>query len=349
MNPATEWPTPALVVNEAAFTANVAAMSAALPGARLRPHVKAFKSTALAHRLAAAGHRSFTCATLGEMAGMIRAGLGDDLLLANESLNIDGLAAVVGLAEAEGARVTVAVDSSATVTAAASAGVSEVLVDVNVGLPRCGALPADAPGIADQARVAGMTVRGVMGYEGHLMMVEPAPDRHAQVAAAMETLAAAAEVVGGDVISAGGTGTYDIHAELGIATEVQAGSYTLMDTEYGRLGHAFVPALEVESTIISITTEAPNGAAWVVADAGLKAFGMDHGNPSWDHGDVWFCSDEHITMAAHEPTRWSVGDRIRLRPTHVDPTVAKHEQMIVERADQTTEIWPVDLRGWSIQ
>ena len=45
----------------------------------------------------------------------------------------------------------------------------------------------------------------------------------------MAQLAAAAEQVGGDVISAGGTGTYDLNAW---ATEIQAGSYALMDTAY---------------------------------------------------------------------------------------------------------------------
>ena len=133
-------PTPALVVDRAAFDHNVATMAAAHPGPRLRPHVKAFKSTALARELAAAGHRTFCCATIREIEGMAAAGLGDDLLLANEVLDCTRLGAVVA---AGTARVTVAVDSDATVAAAAAGGVREVLVDVNVGLPRCGCDPAD--------------------------------------------------------------------------------------------------------------------------------------------------------------------------------------------------------------
>jgi D-serine deaminase-like pyridoxal phosphate-dependent protein len=42
---------------------------------------------------------------------------------------------------AGGARVTVAVDSPETLDAAVRGGVREVLVDVNVGLPRCGIAP----------------------------------------------------------------------------------------------------------------------------------------------------------------------------------------------------------------
>ena len=129
--------TPALLADADLLDANLRAMSAALPGARLRPHVKAHKSTALAKRQAALGHRSFTCATVREMEGMAAAGLGDDLLLANEVLDARRLGAL-------DARVTVAVDSPETIEAAAAGGVREVLVDVNVGLPRCGCVPEAA-------------------------------------------------------------------------------------------------------------------------------------------------------------------------------------------------------------
>src|SRR4029453_8761685 len=132
--------TPALVVDRQAFDHNVTTMAGALPGPRRRPHVKAFKSTALARELAAAGHRTFCCATIREVEGMAAAGLGDDLLLANEVLDCSRLGAA---AEATGARITVPVDSPETVAAAAEAGVKDVLVDVNVGLPRCGCDPAD--------------------------------------------------------------------------------------------------------------------------------------------------------------------------------------------------------------
>src|SRR5688572_22380067 len=98
-------------------------MAEAHPGTRLRPHVKAFKSTELARELAAAGHHTFCCATIREMEGMAAAGLGTDLLLANEVLETRRLGAIV---EAGTARVTVAVDSTETIEAAATGGVREV-------------------------------------------------------------------------------------------------------------------------------------------------------------------------------------------------------------------------------
>ena len=242
--------TPALVVDRAAFDRNVATMAAAHPGARLRPHVKAFKSTALAARLAAAGHRSFCCATIREVEGMAAAGLGEDLLLANEVLDARRLGAVVE----RGARVTVAVDSEATIDAAARGGVREVLVDVDVGMPRCGCDPADAGRLADLARARGLTVRGVMGYEGHLMR-EPAAVKAARVEEAMAVLVAARAATGGDVASGGGTGTYDVN---GWATEIQAGSYCLMDTEY--LPHA--PAFEHALYLWGRPSRCASGGRW---------------------------------------------------------------------------------------
>src|SRR3979411_1992127 len=135
-----DLPTPALVVDGAARARNLDAMTAALPGARLRPHVKAHKCTALAREQAARGHTAFTCATPREVVGMLAAGLGDDLLLANETVDASRLRAMADC----GARVTVAVDSNATVGAAAANGIHEVLVDVNAGMPRCGCAPDDA-------------------------------------------------------------------------------------------------------------------------------------------------------------------------------------------------------------
>ena len=144
--------------------------------------------------------------------------------------------------------------------------------------------------------------------------------------------------VGGDIVSAGGTGTYDLHATTGI-TELQAGSYALMDTAYAKLGLPFAQALHVVGTVISVR---PDHA---VADVGLKALGMDHGNPSIDGATVWFCSDEHVTFA--RPTRApSVGGRVRVAPAHVDPTMAMHDTAWLVDGDEVVDRWAIDLRGW---
>ena len=326
--------TPALLVDVDAFEHNLDTMSKALPGARLRPHVKAHKCSAIAARQAAAGHRGFTCATAREAQGLAESGLGEDLLLANELVDATRLSELAELVAA-GARVTIAVDSQATIDAAVHAGIKEVVIDVNVGLPRCGCSPDEAGSLAARARGHGLSVRGVMGYEGHIVGLEDRARREEGCAESMQKLKAAHDEVGGELISAGGTGTYDCNH---VASEIQAGSYILMDGAYGKLGLPFRQALHLWSTVISVS------AKFCVADCGLKSLGMDHGNPTLDGAKVWFCSDEHTTFAPERAL--AVGDRVRVTPAHVDPTIAYHERIHLVSGDEVLETWPVDLRGW---
>jgi D-serine deaminase-like pyridoxal phosphate-dependent protein len=328
--------TPALVIDPGLLDGNLRTMAAHLPGNRLRPHVKAHKCTELARRQYELGHRGFTCATIREVEGMVAAGLGDDLLLANEVVEASRLGRLVRA----GARITIAVDSEATIDAAASGGVREVLIDVNVGLPRCGCSLEDAGRLAERARRSGLEIRGVMGYEGHAVGIPDRSERSERVTESMGILAAAHEIVGGPICSGGGTGSWDLNT---VATEIQAGSYTLMDTAYASLGLPFATSLTVLATVISV-----NRGGWAVADCGLKALGMDHGDPSMVDGyAVLYCSDEHIVFARAEGGPLpDVGDRVSVLPSHIDPTMAYHEAVWLAEGENIVDRWPIDLRGW---
>ena len=331
-------PTPCPVIDLSVMRSNIAAMAAVHPGRSLRPHVKAHKCSAIAAEQVVAGHTTFTCATPREILGLVAAGVGEDILLANETVDPARLAA---LAEAQSsALITVAVDSLETIQAASTAGIRNVLIDVNVGLPRCGCAPEQAGSLADTARSLGLIGRGVMGYEGHLMMLTDRQKKQDKVHEAMTLLAHAHNDVGGDIMSAGGTGTYDMFAGTAV-NEVQAGSYALMDTQYAELKHPFSQSLWILGTVISVN------ASWVVIDVGLKSLGMDHGNPTVDGFSVWFCSDEHTTIAPNEGTpKAKIGDRIRVTPAHVDPTMAMHSHAYVIDNDTVIDEWAIDLRGW---
>ena len=332
--------TPALLIDLDALNGNLRTMSLRHPGTKLRPHTKAHKCTNLANLQSQYGHKTFTCATPREIIGMAAAGVGKDYLLANEVVDPGRLSALAKVSQS--ARVTIAVDSEITVMAAAHAGLCDVLIDVNVGLPRCGVAPALAGQLADFARKQKMTVHGVMGYEGHLMMVDGHEKRKQRVADSMQLLASASQDVGGEIISAGGTGTFDLHDETCI-NELQAGSYALMDTHYAKLNLPFDQSCFVLGTVISKSTD------WLVIDVGLKSLGMDHGNPSVDGFDVLFCSDEHTTLATKKEsknTKVSVGDKLRVIPAHIDPTMAMHELAFLVRGDEVIDSWPIDLRGW---
>ncbi len=327
-------PTPALLIDVDALDHNLATMAAARRGTTLRPHVKAHKCTALAAAQVAVGHRTFTCATPREVVGMAEAGIGDDLLLANETLDHDRLARMAACQLM--VRITVAVDSPETIEAVATAGIADVLVDVDIGLPRCGCPPDEAGRLADLARSRGLNVRGTMGYEGHLMIVDDRTAQRTKVERAIEILLAAHERVGGEIVSSGGTGTYDLHP---LSTEVQAGSYALMDTAYARMHLPFRQACTVLGTVIHAD------ARRAVADVGLKALGMDHGNPSIEAADVLFCSDEHVTFVPNVGVG-EVGGRVHVVPAHIDPTMALHDAAWLVRGDEVLDRWSIDLRGW---
>ncbi len=328
--------TPALLVEASLLEGNLRTMANRHPGTQLRPHVKAHKCTELARRQYELGHRGFTCATIREVEGMAQAGLGEDLLLANEVVDASRLGRLVE----QGTRVTLAVDSAATIEAAASGGVREVLIDVNVGLPRCGCEPEEAGPLAERARRSGLEVRGVMGYEGHAVGIEDRQVRADKVAESMRLLVSAHEAVGGPVCSGGGTGSWDLNSAV---NEVQAGSYALMDTAYAKLGLPFVAALTIAATVISISA-----GGWAVADCGLKALGMDHGDPSMVGGHtVLYCSDEHVVfLPADGAPRPEVGDRVAVLPAHVDPTMAYHEAVWITDGAEIVDRWSIDLRGW---
>lgn len=280
------------------------------------------------------GHPGLTTATVGEAVGLVEAGIEADILIANETLDAARLGPLVGA----GHRITLAIDSGATLTAAVAGGVRQVVIDVNVGLPRCGVAPERAGELADAARAAGLEVRGVMGYEGHATVVSDRDERAKVTETAMEMLARAHADVGGGIVSAGSTANFDQNT---VATEIQAGSYVFMDSYFGTYGLPFSQALHVLSTVLSVNPK----DGYAVGDAGLKSFGMDHGSPSvLDGGSTWFLADEHIVFS--DKSGLAPGDRIRVTPGHIDPTVAYHEWINVVDGDDVVERWPVDLRGW---
>jgi len=56
-----------------------------------------------------------------------------------------------------------------------------------------------------------------------------------------------------------------------------------------------LPALSLLARVISVSPE------YAVADCGLKALGMDHGNPQIAGARVWFCSDAYELVCTESP------------------------------------------------
>jgi len=354
----TEIPTPALVLDRAALDRNIERMASFFRDGtcRLRPHFKAHKTPDIARRQLAAGSCiGLTCATVTE--AEVVAAFCDDVLLANEVVTADKCARLAAIAQRT--RLTVAVDSpegvDAIAAAARAAGLSiGVLIDLDVGQRRCGVTPGDAA-VAMAQRVAatpGVSLRGVMGYEGHVQPVRDRAARTAQAVEAMGQLVATAAAVrraglSCEVVSGGGTGTYDISGRIPGVTEIQAGSYALMDTDYAELGLPFEHAFVVLGTVVSRPT-----ADRCVVDCGHKSQTKDHGLPGvWDlpGARVTGLNDEHATLSLPPGAAVAIGTRIALVPSHTDPTVNLHDVFYVVEGEAVVACWPIAARGYAEQ
>ena len=352
-----EIPTPALIVDISALDRNIARMAAffAAGPCKLRPHVKAHKTPAIARRQLAAGScTGLTCATVREAEAV--AEFCGDLLIANEIVTADKCGRAAALAASR--RVTVAVDSEEGLQALAAAArvagtIVGVLVDVNVGQMRCGVLPGEpAVALASRAaRISGLELRGVMGYEGHVQPVRDRAERSAQAQGAMAALVDTAAQLRAaglpcEIVSAGGTGTFDISGRVAGVTEIQAGSYALMDTDYGDVGVPFDQAFFVLGTIVSRPA-----ADRCVADAGHKSATKDHGLPRV-HGiegaTVSSLNDEHATIAVPPACAIGIGDRVRLVPSHTDPTMNLHDVIYAVEGERVIDVWPISARGYGV-
>ena len=346
-----EIPTPALLVDVAALERNIATMARffAAGACRLRPHFKAHKTPEIARRQLAAGSCvGLTCATVSE--AEIAAGLCDDILIANEIIGADKCARVAALPGS----ITIAIDSEeglSQIAAAARNKTIGILVDVNVGQGRCGVAPG-AAALALATRVAatsGVRLRGVMGYEGHLQPIADRAERERKASAAMIELVATARLLKEsglpcEVVSGGGTGTYDISGRVPGVTEIQAGSYALMDTDYARLGLPFEHAFSVLGTVVSRPR-----ADYCVADCGHKSTTKDHGLPSvkaMPGASVTLLNDEHAGIALPPGSRVKIGDRVELWPSHTDPTVNLHDVFYAIDNGRVVDVWPIAARGY---
>ena len=338
--------TPALCVDLDPFERNIDRMHSFFADrpCKIRPHVKAHKTAAIARRQIEAGATTgLCCATVSEAEVFAREGF-DDLLIANEVCDptkIDRLVEV-----AKHTTLTVAVDSRRAADLLAGTDL-RVLIDVNVGLPRCGVPPKDAVELARVATRAGLQVVGVMGYEGHATAIEDADARARVARESMALLLQVAEDLRAQsydigIVSAGSTLTYDITGTIDGITEVQVGSYALMDTEFSK-SSPFEEALRCLTTVVSVNDNI------AVLDAGLKTLTIDHGNPQLAPdvpADVLFLSDEHTTLITKEGWNLQPGDRVFLRPSHVDPTVNLHDELVAYRGEEVVEVWPVTARGY---
>jgi D-serine deaminase-like pyridoxal phosphate-dependent protein len=297
-----------------------------------------------------AGAIGLTTATVWEAVALAQAGI-PDLLIANEVVGGEKIEALADTARK--ACVTVAVDdagNAAALAGAARAAESEigVLIDVDVGMGRCGVRTVeDALALAGRvSRLPGLRLRGVMGYEGHCVMEPDRALRAQKALAAIERLlgckaALASAGYSIEVVSAGGTGTSDITSAHPGVTEIQAGSYVFSDaTRQGIVPH-FAVALTVLATVVSRHDDT------LVIDAGKKTVGVDFTLPRIIDAaaTVRRASEEHLICEVAAGSLLSVGDRVEVIPGYCPTTINLHDAYHVIQGGTVVDIWPILARG----
>ena len=360
----TELDTPALLIDLDKMEANIQTMADYFTtvNAMLRPHVKTHKTPIISHKQIAAGAIGVTCAKLGEAEAVIHAGV-RDVLIANQVVGSHKIARLINLARHS--EIMVAVDNPQNVrdisAAAAAKGVTvRMLVEVNVGMNRCG-VDSGKPALelAKQIRQSSnLKFEGLMGYEGHTVAKPDLKEREANVREAMQHLIDAKHYlekhgVEVSIMSGGGTGTFNITGSIPEMTEVQAGSYIFMDSTYRNVegvGDQFDCSLSVLATVVS--RPAPDR---VIVDTGLKMLAKEFGIPqpigitgiemtglSEEHGTLKSVGQGSDTNVSLTP-----GDKIEILPTHCCTTVNLHDRYYGIRNGIVESVWDIAARGKS--
>lgn len=333
---------------------------------KLRAHTKIHKSPFLAHKQIAGGSSGITCAKLGEAEVMVQAGI-SDILIANEIIGEHKLTRLANLAKY--CDLKVAVDdlgNAEAISKAASETGSSVglVVDINLStggsfgvkqlggmLNRCGVPPGKAG--ADLAvavsKLSSVRFRGIMGYEGGL---PDYPDRGQSDSVARESIqllvgtrdAIQDRGIEVGLVSCGSSTSYKVASSVPGITELQAGSYILMDTYHYKYSPEFHYALWVMAQVISVPS-----SSRAILDAGGTAISGDAGLPQLRTPlkgmKVAELNAEHVHIETSDGAKLVRGDRLELVPSNIDTTTCLHDNYVICRKGEVEMLVPVAARG----
>jgi D-serine deaminase-like pyridoxal phosphate-dependent protein len=344
--------TPQLLLDLDIIDANLKRLFAACRERKVhcRVHFKSLKCSGLAKHIAAAGANGFLCAKLCEAEVLADAGL-TDLYIANQIVGPIKLRRLAELARR--AQVRVCVDSAANIeamgTAAKAAGSTiGVLVEVDLGMNRCGVPPGEAAvKLARKIKdTPCLRFVGLQGYDGHLQLLPDPAERRAKCLAGLEQLIGTRRLIESagipvEVVTGAGTGTWEFVSSFPGMTEIQPGSFVLMDCAYHAVRPEFGCSLSILATVIS------SKPGQYVLDAGSKAISKDFGTPVIkDHPSeqVVKQSEEHTRVQA-DGSEIAVGERREVIPAHCCATMNLHRTAIAVRRGKVEAVWPIEASG----
>jgi D-serine deaminase-like pyridoxal phosphate-dependent protein len=344
--------TPALVLDVDAAQRNIDHMASELKRigrATIRPHYKTHKSPDLARRQLQAGAGGLSMATVWEAAILAAAGM-DDLFVVNMVAHPGKVRVLAELARDH--RVLVAVDEAANAATLSAAAVTAgstlgIMVEVDTGMDRCGVDDAaDCLAVARQVmEMPGLRFEGITGYEGHCTLTPDNELRHERQREAMGFFTGVAALLEADGIkcpirSAGGISTWNWTAAYPGMTEIQAGTYVVMDNFHGPMAPGFEHSLTIQATVIS------RQSGKVIVDAGNKSVAdpADVTMVGHDH-KVFRFDEEHGIFDAAGGSSLRVGDPVALVPGYSPSTVNWYDAYHVVQEDVVVDIWPIIPRG----
>jgi len=353
--PVEELDTPVIIVDLDVVGSNISKMQkwADRHKVAVRPHSKTHKSPYFARIQLEAGAIGLCAAKVSEAEVLVNGGV-PEVMVPNQVIGERKIARLMSLARH--ARIIVAVDDAANVKdlsdgATAFGAEVGVIIEVDIGMHRCGV--ERGPQVVKLAKLIakspGLRFDGIMGYEGHVVANRDYEVRKTETLKAMERLTGAADDIRKAglpvrIVSAAGTGTYNITGGVKGITELQPGSYIFMDGDYLQVFQDFSSALNVLATVIS--RPAPDRA---VTDAGLKSISTDRGLPQVvgvPGATVTGLSEEHGRMKVEgAATKLKVGDRVRFLPMHGDTTINLHTHYFGVRDGRLEAVIPIEGRG----
>ncbi len=348
--------TPALLLNMSAFERNIATMAGRFKSSGIgwRPHAKAFKCPAIAHILRRSGAFGVTVAKVSEAEVMAAAGI-EDILIANMIVGSAKTARLAALARFANAKACVdhidQIDPMATAARAIGTTIG-VLIEVDLGLNRCGASNAEiAAELARRvANSRGLRLDGVMGYEGHTLMIADPDEKRRAIVTALDRLIEARDRLTDlglacSIVSAGGTGSYQYTADYRGISEIQAGGGVFACLYYtkscGVKGH------ENSLTVLATVVGRP-AADRAILDIGQKAISQHRETPVLrDHPEtrILNLSAEHTVVSMPRDYPLKIGDKVHVIPGYSDFTFVLHDRVLAHRNDVVEASWELWGRG----
>jgi D-serine deaminase-like pyridoxal phosphate-dependent protein len=352
--------TPALIIDLDIMEKNIRVMADYFRGQRmsLRPHIKTHKSPVIAHKQVKAGAVGITCQTLSEAEIFAQAGF-ENILVSNEITAQEKIRQLVNLTTWN--NVTVGIDHAENAeaiarTARAVGGTVSVALEISMG--RTGVAAGDsALSLARKiAALKGLRFKGIWCHDGGMASTTSFEERKKKHREALTKFLETKRLLEKDgipveITSAGFTATYNLTPEFAEVTDVQAGSYVLMDWVYQTLEglERFECALTVLTTVISKPKHQENR---VYTDCGIKAISHEHtgdytrlalpkvkGRPD---AKVIALSEEHAWIEMGGPGgKPSIGDKIELIPGHCCSTCNLHDRFYGVRNGRVESVWPI--------